>query len=91
MTVNIAYHANDPGVGLNPHKDPERYKLFLADTGLFVTLAFKDKAFADNVIYEKLLSDKLSALHQRCGKGSKPEVLPNLHDTVPIGFCLQPL
>ncbi len=64
MTVNIAYHANDPGVGLNPHKDPERYKLFLADTGLFVTLAFKDKAFADNVIYEKLLSDKLSALHQ---------------------------
>lgn len=61
MTVNIAYHANDPGVGLSLHKDPDRYKLFLADTGLFVTLAFKDKAFTDNVIYEKLLSDKLSA------------------------------
>lgn len=61
MTVNIAYHANDPSVGLSLHKDPERYKLFLSDTGLFVTLAFKDKDFTENIIYEKLLSDKLSA------------------------------
>ena len=61
MTVNIAYHANDPSVGLSLHKDPERYKLFVADTGLFVTLAFKDKDFTDNIIYEKMLSDKLSA------------------------------
>lgn len=61
MTVNIAYHANDPSVGLSLHKDPERYKLFVADTGLFVTLAFKDKDFTENIIYEKMLSDKLSA------------------------------
>lgn len=61
MTVNIAYHANDPSVGLSLHKDPERYKLFVADTGLFVTLAFKDKDFIENIIYEKMLSDKLSA------------------------------
>lgn len=61
MTINLAYHANDPSVGMNLHKDPDRFKLFLADTGLFVTLAFKDKDFTDNIIYEKLLSDKLSA------------------------------
>lgn len=61
MTVNIAYHANDPSVGLSLHKDQERYKLFVADTGLFVTLAFKDKDFTENIIYEKMLSDKLSA------------------------------
>ena len=61
MTVNIAYHANDLSVGLSLHKDPERYKLFVADTGLFVTLAFKDKDFTENIIYEKMLSDKLSA------------------------------
>ena len=61
MTVNIAYHANDPSVGLSLHKDPERYKLFVADTGLFVTLTFKDKDFTENIIYEKMLSDKLSA------------------------------
>ncbi len=29
--------------------------------GLAVTLAFKDKAFTENVIYQKLLSDKLDA------------------------------
>lgn len=32
----------------------------MADTGLMVTLMFKDKEFTDNIIYEKLLSDKLS-------------------------------
>lgn len=37
-----------------------QYKMFVGDTGLFVTLAFKDKAFTENVIYEKLLNDKLS-------------------------------
>jgi predicted AAA+ superfamily ATPase len=42
-------------------KDTSRYKIFLCDTGLFVTLAFWDKDFTDNVIYQKLLSDKLSA------------------------------
>ncbi|MBR1704584.1 MAG: ATP-binding protein [Clostridia bacterium] len=57
----VAYHANDPNAGLANNKDLERFKLFLADTGLFVTLAFKDKDFTENIIYEKMLSDKLSA------------------------------
>ena len=35
--------------------------MYLADTGLFVTLAFRDKSFTENVIYSKLLSDKLEA------------------------------
>lgn len=60
MVVNMAYHANDPGPGMAFHKDTSTFKMFLGDTGLFVTLAFWDKEFADNVIYQKLLSDKLS-------------------------------
>ncbi|MBQ8821474.1 MAG: ATP-binding protein [Lachnospiraceae bacterium] len=59
-TVQIAYHANDPNVGLANAKDIRRFKLFLADTGLLTTLIFKDKNFTENIIYEKLLSDKLS-------------------------------
>ena len=59
-TVQIAYHANDPNVGLANSKDLRRFKLFLADTGLLTTLIFKDKDFTENIIYEKLLSDKLS-------------------------------
>ncbi|MCC8120225.1 MAG: AAA family ATPase [Bacteroidales bacterium] len=61
MVVNFAYHANDPSVGMALHRDKTRFKMFLCDTGLFVTLAFWDKKFTDNVIYEKLLSNKLSA------------------------------
>lgn len=60
MTVYISYHADDPSAGMSLHKDPRRYKLFLCDTGLFVTLAFKDRDFTENEIYEKLLNDKLS-------------------------------
>ena len=59
-TVQIAYHANDPNVGLANAKDIRRFKLFLADTGLLTTLIFKDKDFTENIVYEKILSDKLS-------------------------------
>lgn len=61
MIVNIAYQATDPNVGLALTADKTRYKMYLADTGLFVTLAFWDKDFTENIIYEKLLSDKLNA------------------------------
>lgn len=58
-TVLAAYHANDPNAGMFNHKDLARFKLFLADTGLFTTLIFKDKDYTENIIYEKLLNDKL--------------------------------
>ena len=58
-TVNIAYHADNPGVGMSLEKDSGRYKLFLSDVGLIVTLVFKDRDYTENVIYNKLLSDKL--------------------------------
>ncbi|MDE6716038.1 MAG: DUF4143 domain-containing protein, partial [Muribaculaceae bacterium] len=61
MTVNISHHANDPNVGLALHADYDEYKMYLGDTGLFITLAFWDKDVTENVIYQKLLSDKLSA------------------------------
>ncbi len=61
MTVNIAYHANDPSAGLASHINRDQFKLFCGDTGLFVTLAFWDDKFTENVIYQKLLSDKLKA------------------------------
>lgn len=61
FTINIAYRANNPGVGMPLEKDISRYKLFLSDIGLFITLAFKDKKYTENIIYNKLLSDKLEA------------------------------
>ena len=61
MTVNLAYHANDPNAGMSMNYDLSRFKMYVGDTGLFVTLAFKDKDFTDNVLYQQLLNDKLSA------------------------------
>lgn len=60
-TINIAYHADDPYVGMSLTMDYGKYKLYVGDTGLFVTLAFWGKDFTENIIYNKLLSDKLSA------------------------------
>lgn len=60
-TINMAYQTNDPGIGLGLHANYNQFKMFLADTGLFVTLAFRDKSYTENIIYQKLLSDKLPA------------------------------
>lgn len=60
-TVLAAYHTSDPNVGLANNKDLSKFKLYLSDTGLFTTLAFKDKDFTENIIYDKLLNDKLSS------------------------------
>ena len=60
-TVNIAHHADDPNVGLPMTDNIETFKMYVGDTGLFVSLAFADKDVTENIIYQKLLSDKLSA------------------------------
>lgn len=61
QVVLFSRHANDPNVGLSLHEDSSQYKMFMNDTGLFITLAFWDKDITENIIYQKLLSDKLSA------------------------------
>lgn len=60
MTVNIAFHSDDPNAGLALTKNEEYFKMYASDTGLFVTLAFMDTDVTNNVIYDKLLNDKLS-------------------------------
>ena len=59
-TVLVSYKSDDPNAGLTRTKDLENFKLFVCDTGLFTTMLFMDKNFTENIIYEKLLSDKLS-------------------------------
>lgn len=61
QVVLFSRHANDPHVGLSLHEDNNQYKMFMNDTGLFITMAFWDKDTTENIIYQKLLTDKLSA------------------------------
>ena len=58
-TVLPCFNTTDPKVSLADTKDFDSYKLYIANTGLFVTLMFIDSPATENEIYAKLLSDKL--------------------------------
>ena len=60
-TVLASYNTTDPRVSLSQTKNLDSYKLYIADTGLFITLMFIDRPVIENEIYAKLLSDKLPA------------------------------
>ena len=60
-TVLPCYNSTDPRISLTDTKDFDSYKLYLSDTGLFITLMFIDRPVTENDIYAKLLSDKLPA------------------------------
>ncbi len=60
MTVNFCYRCSDPNIGFGLHRDTDDFKIYMGDTGLFVTMAFWDKDSSENEIYNRLLADKLS-------------------------------
>lgn len=60
-TVLASYNSTDPRVSLSLTKDLDSYKLYICDTGLFVTLMFMDRPSTENDLYIKLLSDTLPA------------------------------
>ncbi len=59
MIVNACFNATDPNVGLALSSDHTTQKCYMADTGLLVTLTFKDKKFTDNELYRAILFDKM--------------------------------
>lgn len=59
-TVNVCYKCNDPNIGMNLYKNLSEYKLYVCDTGLFITMVYWDKDYTENIIYQKLLNDKLA-------------------------------
>lgn len=60
-TVLPCFNTTDPNVSLADTKDFDSYKLYVSDTGLFVTMMFMDRAVTENDVYAKLLSDNLPA------------------------------
>ena len=60
-TVNMCYQVTDPNIGLPQTEDRTRFKMYVGDTGLFVTLCFWEKSFTSNELYQKLLADRLPA------------------------------
>lgn len=60
-TILPCYNVIDPRVSLSGGRDLDSYKLYLSDTGLFVTLMFIDRPVTENHLYARLLSDSLPA------------------------------
>lgn len=60
-TVLPCFNVTDPSQSLSQTRDLDNFKLYLCDTGLFVTLMFNDSERNNEDIYAKLLRDKLSA------------------------------
>jgi len=60
-TVLPCFNCLEPEVSFAQGKDLEKFKLYLSDTGLFVSLLLKTGTITDTVLYAKLLSNKLPA------------------------------
>lgn len=60
-TVLMCDNVTEPGVSLMQSRDLDAYKLYVADTGLFVTMMFGDASRVNEGIYKQLLSDNLKA------------------------------
>lgn len=55
------YHITKPSPSLSQTKEYDKFKLYVADIGLFTTMLFNDTEQPREDIYKKLLSDKLDA------------------------------
>ena len=60
MIVCPCLNATDPTVGLKLSEEYTTQKLYMADTGLLVTLAFQDDSYMDNELYRDILLDKIN-------------------------------
>ena len=59
MIVNPCVNATDPNIGLSFSSDHTTQKIYMADTGLLVTHAFRDNEHTDNELYRAILLNKL--------------------------------
>ena len=55
------WHVKNPGTSLSLTREIERFKLYLSDTGLFITLMADTGGGSTDEIYKKFLGDKLPA------------------------------
>ena len=57
--VNFCYNTTEPSVALTLNKDESKVKLYMADTGLLVSMAFSSRELEQEGIYERILRGKL--------------------------------
>ena len=60
MTVNVAYNASEPSIGLELSADHSTLKCYLADTGLLVSMAFSESELVAGDVQQRLLTGSLA-------------------------------
>ena len=61
MIINIANNVDEPSAALNLSIIDPSFKCYLMDTGLLITLAYKDRPYLENELYKAIQLDKLQA------------------------------
>lgn len=59
MIINVAERVNEQSVAFNLTADNTSFKCYMGDTGLLISLAYKNKDYLENELYEAILFDKL--------------------------------
>ena len=59
MIINIAENVNDPSVAFNLSTIDPNFKCYMMDTGLLISLAYKNQDYLENELYRAILFDKL--------------------------------
>ena len=59
MIVNLARKVDDPSAAFNLSTSSPSFKCYMMDTGLLVSLAFRDRPYLENELYRDILLDKL--------------------------------
>ena len=59
MIINIADCVDEPSAALNLSMSDPSFKCYLMDTGLLISLAFKDRPILENDLYKQILLDRL--------------------------------
>ena len=59
MIINLASNVDDPSAAFNLAVIDPSFKCYMMDTGLLVTLAYKDRKYLENELYKAILLDKL--------------------------------
>ena len=59
MIINLASNVDDPSAAFNLSISDPSFKCYMMDTGLLISLAYKDRPYLDNEIYKNILLDKL--------------------------------
>ena len=59
MILNVVENVNDPSVAFNLSIIVPSFKCYMMDTGLLVSLTYKNKPYLDNELYKAILFDKL--------------------------------